>query len=152
VTVFDERARLWKIGVSAALLAALCAYHAWWAGSRDQGWRWVNEAPEARDGAPLVFPLWTVTGIDGPDRYRISKVVRDVPVIGASAELEVGATVSVVSRFDASRRVAVEELREIHRWRWAKEALGVLGFAVIAAALPFVFRVRGGRLEERWRI
>jgi hypothetical protein len=110
-------------------------------------------APVARDGAALVFPLWTVTGLDGPQRYRISKQVRDVPVVGSTAGLARGDTVSLTARFDGTGRVAREERREVHRLRRWKEGLGVLGVLAGLLAAPWFFRWdrASRRLEERWR-
>jgi hypothetical protein len=151
VNVFADPGRAWRIAAASAVLAAVCANYCVFAMNAEQGWRWCMEDPRGRDGSTLVFPLWTVTGIDGPDRYRISKVVKDIPVIGPTSGLTDGATVSIMARFDGQSRTAVEQVRELHHLRKWKEVLGVLGFVVVAIAAPFVFRVRDGRLEERWR-
>ncbi len=151
MTLFADAGRGVRLVVAAGLLAIVSAMYVDVAMNAEQGWRWCMEDPQGRDGSTLVFPLWTVTGIDGPDRYRISKVVKDIPVAGASEGLHEGATVSLVARFDGKEQRAVEELREVHHLRKWKEALGVIGFLAVGCAAPFVFRVRGGRLEERWR-
>ncbi|MFZ5480094.1 MAG: hypothetical protein ACOZNI_25235 [Myxococcota bacterium] len=139
-----------KLAVAVAALLAMGGYYAWWATSVVRGYRWCVEDPVARDGSELVFPLWTVTEV-GAGRYEISKNVKDVPIAGDPAGLEVGDTVSVVGRFRASDLAVVEEVRELHVLRRWKEGLGVLGFVVLAIATPLAFRVRDGRLEERWR-
>lgn len=150
MTLFADTGRGVRLVIAAGLLAVVSAMYVDVAMSAEQGWRWCMEDARGRDGSTLVFPLWTVTGIDGPDRYRISKVVKDIPVIGSSEGLHEGATVSLVARFDGTAHVAVEELREAHPLRTWKEALGVIGFLAAGCAAPFLFRLRGGRLEERW--
>lgn len=149
MSVWSDTHRAVKIGVAALLLAAMGGYYAWVATTQVKGWRWCLEAPAARDGFALVFPLWTVTKIVSPERYEISKAIPDIPVAGDTTELWVGATVSLSGRFDASGPVVREEVREVHHLRRWKEGLGVLGFVVVAGAAPFFFRVRGGRIEER---
>lgn len=147
----DER-RLAKVGAALLLLAAMGGYYAWFATTQVRGWRWCLEDPVARDGYDLVFPLWTVTKVVGPDRYEISKAMPDIPVLGDARALKVGDTVSVMGDFSAERRAVVETVREVHTLRRWKEGLGVLGFLVVAAMAPFFFRREGGRLvERRWR-
>jgi hypothetical protein len=142
--------------IVAAGLLGVSVRHAAWSLDQQQGWRWCLEDPVARDGSRLVLPLWTVSGIDGPDRYRISKVVKDIPVRGPSVGLAIGDTISIEATFDAATVTAVEHARELHPLRRWKEGLGVLGFVLVALAAPFAFRVartpEGRRLEERWRI
>ncbi|MDP2316448.1 MAG: hypothetical protein Q8P41_26360 [Pseudomonadota bacterium] len=147
--LFHDRGAAVRIGVALALTAALGGYYAWWALQAESGWRWAMEAPAERDGAPMVFPLWTVTGVKGPDRYEISKVVKGVPVVGPATDLAVGDTVSVLGHFDASVPAVRVEERELHVLRKYKEALGILGFVLVVVAAPFAFRIRGGRLVER---
>lgn len=130
-----------------AALAGAGAYYTWIALTIEIGYRQVTES--GRDGVELTFPLWVVTAIDGPTRYRISKVVHDVPVEGDTTPLHEGDTVSVIGRFRASDHVVVEEVREIHVLRKVKEALGVLGTVLAIAAAPFGFRLRRGGLVER---
>jgi hypothetical protein len=148
--IFSDRGRGWKIGLALALLFGVGGYYAWWAVNATIGYRWCLEDPAARDGTELVFPLWTVTKVDGPDRYEISKVVKDVPIAGDATVLKPGDTVSVDGEFEAVDLAVHERVREIHRMRKAKEALGVAGFVVMVALAPFAFRWRAGRLEERW--
>ncbi len=147
--MFTDHRRGAKMFVSLLLILALGAYYAHVAATMQSGWRWCQEDPVARDGSTLIFPLWTVTAIRGPDSYEISKVIKDIPVRGDTAPLHVGATVSLVGRFDAQAVVVREEVREIHTLRRWKELLSVAGFLLVAAAAPVFFRVGGGRIRER---
>jgi hypothetical protein len=147
--IFSDRGRWWKIGLISLLYAVLGGWYARWALAAEQGWRWAMTDPVGRNGAPMVFPLWEVTAVEGPDRYRISKVVKDVPLHGDARDLKVGDTVSVIGHFDASGPVVEVEVRELHVLRKYKEALGILGFVWVVLAAPFAFRIRGGRLTER---
>lgn len=141
----------WRPGVALALLCALGGGYAWWALTATVGFRECARDPAAHDGTALVFPLWTVTRVDGPARYEISKVIRDVPVVGDAAGLTVGATVSVMGEFRASDRAVHATRRELHALRKYKEALGVIGFVLVAIAAPLCFRVEGRCVVERWR-
>ncbi len=129
--------------------------YAYVAMTAEQGWAWCMESPQARDGSELVFPLWEVTAIDDARHYRISKIVPNVPVEGDATGLVVGATVSVEAEFEWNGGVPVARARtlEIHVLRAWKERLGILGFVVLGAALPFCFVVKreGDKrfLEER---
>lgn len=147
--IFADRGRGLKIAAGLLVCAALGAWYARWALAAEHGWRWATEDPAGRDGSPMVFPLWEVTAIDGPDRYRISKVVKDVPVHGEARDLAVGDTVSVLGTFNAEGPVIEVEVREHHVLRKYKEILGVIGFVWVVVAAPFAFRIRGGRLVER---
>jgi len=138
-----------RIAFAVALQLGVGAYYAWFAMTVAIGYRWCVEDPVARDGTVLAFPLWTVTAVTDTSHYEISKVVKDVPVSGSAADLEVGDTVSVLGRFRAADLQVVEEDVEVHTLRRAKEALGVLGFVFVVIAAPFAFRWRDGRLEER---
>lgn len=133
----------------AVALVATGVYYTWLAMTTIIGYRECKAAGVEREGQELTFPLWVVTAIDGPDRYRISKVVRDVPIEGSTGELHEGSTVSVIGRFRASDGVVVEAVREIHVLRVYKEALGILGTVIALIALPFGFRIRGGKVVER---
>jgi hypothetical protein len=94
------------------MLVATGSYYTWLAMTTIIGYRECVAAGATREGQELVFPLWVVTGIDGPDRYRISKVIRDVPVEGSTAEIEEGATVSVIGHYRAEDRVVVQSVRD----------------------------------------
>lgn len=143
----DERRPL-KIAALLAALLLLGAIHAWLSMEVVFGYRDCVADPQAADGSRLVFPLWEVTRIDGPDRYAASKVHKDVPIIGPTAELHVGATVSIEGRFRASDLAVVETRREIHHLRPWKEGLGLLGFAAAVALAPRFFGWRAGRVRE----
>ncbi len=113
------------------------------------GYRDCLEDPERWEGATLIFPLWEVSRIVGPDRFEISKVIRDVPVEGDSRDLKVGSTISIVGTFRKADVVVVEKQRELHVLRVWKERLGILGFGLVCIATPLFFRWRNGRVEER---
>lgn len=149
MTLYSDEGRLGKIVASLMVLGGLGAWYAWIAMNLESGYRWCLEDPVGRDGAALVFPLWTVSRIDGPETYAISKVVKDIPVRGSTAEIKVGDTVSLTGAFRAADRTVTQDVREVHRLRPYKEALGVLGFLVAGSAAPFFFRIRDGRLVER---
>lgn len=148
-----------RSGIASACLAVLVAtgaYYAQVAMNAEQGWRWCLDAPEARQNSLLIFPLWTVTSIEDDHHYTISKVVKDVPVDGDSAELRVGATVSVKADFDwnSGAPIARQTYLEIHYLRVWKERIGVLGFVIMALVLPWCFvwlRGERGWLAERTR-
>ncbi len=132
-------------------LLGIGAYYAQVAMTAAQGWKWCMEAPLDRQGATLLFPLWTVTGIDGPDRYRISKLVKDVPIDGSSEGMAVGSTVSVSATFDwnGGSPIGRQTDVEIHHLRVWKERLGVIGFVVLGLLLPICFRL-GSADGRRW--
>lgn len=153
--VLSDRARTKTLFAAGMALAVISGVYADWSMNQQQGWRWCLEDPHARDGSALVFPLWKVTAIDGPDQYRISKVVTGIPVRGDARALSVGDTISIIASFDASSGTAVERSRELHPLRRWKEALGVTGFLLVAAVAPLAFRLvrtpAGRFVEERWR-
>ena len=149
MTLFADRGARVRVAIAVLLLVGLGGWYARWALGAESGWRWAMQDPAARDGAAMVFPLWEVTRVVGPDRYEISKVVQGVPIAGDATDLEVGDTVSVLGTFDASVPVVRAEVRELHTLRKYKEALGILGFVFVAAWVPYTFRIRGGRVVER---
>lgn len=147
--LFSDRGAAVRIVAALVLTAALGGYYAWWALQAESGWRWAMQAPAERNGAAMVFPLWTVTAVLGPDHYEISKVVQGVPVIGPAQDLTVGDTVSVLGHFDASVPAVRADVREHHVLRKYKEALGIFGFLMVVVAAPFAFRIEGRRLVQR---
>lgn len=147
--MFSDQGRAGKILLALLLLVGLGAWHAYASMTLDFGYRDCLEAPAESDGRTLIFPLWSVTRIDGPDRYAVSKILRDVPVQGDTSELKIGTTISIKGTFRASDLALVESEREIHVLRRWKEALGVVGLLVAAALTPLLFRWRGGYLVER---
>lgn len=148
-SLFSDRGAVLRIVAALVLTMVLGGYYAWWALRAESGWRWAMQAPAERDGATMVFPLWTVTAVVSPDRYEISKVVQGVPIIGPAQDLAVGDTVSVLGRFDASVPAVRVDEREHHVLRKYKEVLGIVGFVMVLLAAPFAFRIQGRRLVER---
>lgn len=140
-----------RAGIAAACGAALLglgADYAHVAMTAEQGWRWCLESPAERQGARVLFPLWTVTKVVDAGHYEVSKVIPDVPVAGDSTLVHVGDTVSVDGVFDwnGGQPVARVTTLQLHPLRPWKEALGVLGFLVLGALLPgcFVTRTEAG--------
>jgi hypothetical protein len=147
--LFADRGAPVRLAVALALIAAMGGYYAWWAIRAEAGWRWAMEAPQERDGAPMVFPLWVVTRVIDAEHHEISKVVRDVPLVGPVGDVAVGDTLSVQGRFDASVPAVRVEVFEHHTLRKYKEALGIFGFVVMVALAPFAFRIERRRIVER---
>jgi hypothetical protein len=147
--LYSDRVALKRVATAVLLLACLGVYYAYWAARAESGWRWAMEDRAARDGATMVFPLWTVTRVVDADHYEISKVIPNVPIAGDARDLKVGDTVSIQGTFDAAVPIVRVELRELHTLRRYKEALGVFGFVAVAVWLPFAFRRVGWRLAER---
>jgi hypothetical protein len=150
IRLLSDRGRGAKLAACLGLLLLLALRYDHLARTVPVNWERCLEDPVAHDGHPLTMALWRVTRIDGPDRYAVSRVLRDVPVQGPTAGLALGQTVSVVGRFEAQGPVVVEELRRAHPWRAAKTALGALGAALALGSIPLLFRVRAGRVEARW--
>jgi len=147
--VWSDRYRALRILVGAALAIALGLTYAWQVQHAPEGWVAALAQGARADGHELRFSLWEVMRIDGPRRFEMSKVIRDVPVEADTEGLRVGDTVSVVGRYRASDQTVVAEILENHRNRRAKEVLGWLGFVLSVIAAPFGFRWREGRLWER---
>ena len=143
--MLSDRHRRWKLLALIAALIALSAWYAWHAGTIAVGYARCLAAPAAHDGEVLELSLWYVDEVQ-PDRYLISRTEQGVPVLGPTAGLSPGDTVSVVARFDAGAGVLREERREVHRLRRAKYALGVLGMALFLGYAAWQFRWRAGRL------
>lgn len=137
---------------AAACVAAIVAVGLWYSHtvlSRDTGWRQYLADPPAHDGALAVFPTHTVTAIEGPSRYTIGGVIRDIPVEGDATALQVGDRISVRGSFRAADQVVVEERHLVHRlWAW-KERLGILGLVLSVLAAPLAFTLRDGWVVER---
>ncbi len=122
-------------------LVGLCAWYAWRAGAHSIGYTRCLETPAACEGALLELSLWRVSSVE-PGLYRLTKVERDVQVMGPTEGLTPGDTVSLRARFDPERRTLVEVGRELHHHRPHKAVLGLLG------ALGFLLY---GALTMRWR-
>ena len=131
------------------LLVLLCARYGRMASQLPDGVQACLADPARHDGTPLVFPVWFVAGVDGPARYRVSRVVKDVVVEGDTRGLERGQTFTLVGRFRAQDAVVVEERREIHRLRPWKTGISLLGLLLAGIGAPLCFRWRGGFLELR---
>jgi hypothetical protein len=146
--MLSDRHRWAKLTVLATALVALCVWYAWHAQHTAVGYTRCMADPAAHDGQVLELSLWRVESVE-PHGYHLRGVERGVPVIGPSAELEVGAVVSVVGRFDADRSVLVEDWREVHHARRAKAILGALGLLATLAFAAARLRWRQGRLVLR---
>lgn len=105
--------------------------------------------PAAHDGTVQVFPVWFVSGVDGPDRYRVSRVIKDVVVQGPTDGLEQGQVITIVGRFRGSDAVVVETRREIHHLRPYKMGLSLVGMLLAFVAAPAHFAWRGRYLRLR---
>ncbi|MFT5686486.1 MAG: hypothetical protein ACI8RZ_007442 [Myxococcota bacterium] len=147
--MFSDRYRWLKLAAAVLLLAVLAARYTHYANNLPFGWRVCITEPAEHDGKTLVFPIYTVAGIDGPDRYRISKVIQDIPVQGDTEGLTEGMTVSLRATFRGQDGVAVQTERHHHRLRVHKKVLGILGLLGALIAAPLVFVWRDGGLVER---
>lgn len=117
--------------------------------SAPEGIRACLEAPAAHDGQRVVLPVWFVSQVDGPRRYRVSRVLKGVPVEGDTRGLEPGQVITLVGDFRASDQTVVELRREIHHRRAHKQALSLVGLLLAMGAAPWVFTVRAGYLRLR---
>ena len=147
--MFSDRLRWLKLVVALGLILVLAARYNHYANNLPFGWRVCLADPAASDGKTLVFPIYTVAGIDGPQRYRISKVIEDIPVQGSTDGLSAGMTVSIRATFRGEDQVAVQTERHHHRWRFHKKALGILGLLGALIAAPLAFSIRDGGLASR---
>lgn len=147
--LWSDGVRLRNAALALTLLVALGGWYARLALSLEIGWRQYTTDPDRYDGHPLTFPLWVVTEITDAEHYRISKVVKDVPVEGPSESLHVGDTVSVRGTFSKSKWVVVQDVIEIHTLRKWKEALGGAGLLAWLIAMPFLFTWGRSHLRER---
>ena len=147
--MFSDHWREGKLVLGVIAMVSLGLVYAQQSRDLPVGWRRCIAAPDIHDGRRLVFSLYKVTAVTGPERFEISKVVSDVPVEGDSTGLAVGMTVSVVGAFEADGPSVRLEQLEVHRLRWAKRMLSLLGLLGVLCAAPLVFRFRNGRLEER---
>jgi hypothetical protein len=148
--IFDDRARGAKWAAGWLTLALLGGWYAKLAMGLEIGWRQCISDPVRWDGQELVFPLWVVTAVDDGDHYKISKVVRDVPIEGPTTALTVGDTVSVIGHFSRQKTVVEQSVIEVHRLRKYKEGIGVAGLVGALIGVPLCFRRRNGRWEERF--
>lgn len=146
--MLSDRHRLMKILLLCAALVGLCSWYSWQARRHDVGFGLCMTDPAANDGRVVELSLWLVEEVQA-DRYLISGLERGVPVLGPTAGLEPGATISVVASFDAERALLVEQWREVHHARSHKAALGLLGLLGFAVYAGMSFRFRDARLVLR---
>ena len=147
--MFSDRLRWVKLAAAVLLIVFLGARYANYANNLPFGWRVYVAEPEEHDGKSLVFPIYTVSAVDGPDRYRISKVIQDIPVEGSTAGLSPGMTVSIRATFRGQDSVAVQTERHHHRLRLHKKLLGIAGLLGALVAAPLAFVVGRGGITER---
>jgi hypothetical protein len=146
--MLSDRHRTCKLLALSAALVALCAWYAWHASTIAVGYDRCMADPAAHDGEVLELSLWYIDEVLA-DRYLISRTERGVPVLGPTAGLAPGQTVSVVARFDAGARALVELRREVHHLRRAKYALGIAGMLLFLGYAAWQFRWQAGRLALR---
>ncbi len=144
-----DRLRWPLVLLSLLVIAGLGAAYTSMAMALPDGVRACLADPAAHDGAELVFPVYFVDGVDGPQRYRISRVVKDIVVEGDSAGLERGQSITVVGRFRAADSVVVETRHEVHHLRPWKKRLSLLALVLAGVLAPRVFSLRGGYLRLR---
>ena len=147
--VFSDRLRWLKLLIAVGILIGFAAKYNHYANNLPFGWRVCVADPVTHDGRGLVFPIYTVTAIDGPERYRISKVIQDIPVQGSTEGLAEGMTVSLRATFRGADSVAVQTERHHHRWRIHKKILGIIVLVGALIAAPRLFVWRNGGLAER---
>lgn len=113
------------------------------------GWIEACTADKAScDGRRVFLALSEVVAIDG-DGFVIRKVTNEHRVTGDPAGLELGETVSVIARFDASDDSLTQTWRESHPWREEKVVLGLVGLAMALGFAVYGVRWRDGFLVSR---
>jgi hypothetical protein len=146
--VLSDHLRIPKILLLGAALVALCGWYSWQARNHTVGFARCMTEPATYDGQTIEIALWRVEDV-GEGIYHIRGLERGVPVLGPTAGLTPGATVSVVGRFDAESEALVELSRELHHARRTKALLGLLGLLGFAIYAGLHFRWRGRRLVLR---
>jgi len=147
--MFSDRWRWAKLLLVIGSLAALGWVYTDFALHRPVGYRMALASPVLHDGAPLRFPLWRVSAVDGPGRFSISRTLRDVPILGPTEGLTSGDTVSIVGRFRAEDGVVLADEVHRHGLRPAKEALSLLALLWAFLMVPRCFGWRDGRVVRR---
>ena len=147
--MLSDRHRWLKLSAALLLLVLLAVRYTHYADHLPFGWRVCVSDPGAHDGKALVFPIYTVTSVDGPDRYAISKVIQDIPVEGDTEGLAEGMTVSIRATFRGQDRVAVQTERHHHTLRTHKKALGIVALLAGLIGAPMAFTWRDGGIVER---
>ncbi len=144
-----DRQRVIVIGLCLLLLAWLGVSATDYAENREVGIRAALQDPAAYDGQEVLLMMWTVGSVQGPRRWTADKYHHQVAVIGDSAGLSPGDTVTARGVFRAQGPTVEAAWQQLHRWRQAKLGLGILGTVLALVGLPLGFRLRGGRLVER---
>ncbi|MCB9777616.1 MAG: hypothetical protein H6742_03545 [Alphaproteobacteria bacterium] len=118
--------------------------------NRDAGIRAALRDPVGYEGSEVLLMMWWVVSVEGPDHFTATRWNVETAVEGPSEGLEPGDVVSVSGTVhDGGAYVRATEVQH-HRWRTAKEALGVVGLLGALVAFPLAFRRRDGWLEERF--
>ncbi|NOY26131.1 MAG: hypothetical protein GXP62_09695 [Oligoflexia bacterium] len=107
--------------------------------------------PIGHDGTRVVFPVWFVAGVDGPDRYRVSRVIKDVVVVGDSTGLARGQEITLVGHFRGRDSVVIEDHHHVHTLRPYKKGLSLVGLLLAVFLAPRVLRWRDGSFHLRDR-
>jgi len=126
-------------------LGQLAAVHAT---TRPQGIRAAQADPVAFDGQGLMMLLWQVTATNDAG-FEVAHEGHRVQVISAAPAPPPGSQVTVEGRFRARDGAVLAERVTVHRWRRAKQLIGLAGTILAVLVLPLGFRVEGGELVER---
>jgi hypothetical protein len=140
--LFSTRFKRIGLTVSLALLVWLGLRYAAFATNVERGYRWCVEQPQQCDGERLLLPLWDVVDVS-TEGYALYKTAGPVPVVGDSAGVEVGDTISLEGTFRAEDLSVIEVSRQVHHLRKFKKALSGLGLICV-----LVIVVRVWKLEE----
>jgi exonuclease III len=141
--IFRDRWRPLLAAAAAGWLLFMGNRYAHFASEAQPGYEGCVAAPASCEGHDIYMALWTVTEV-GEGGYTVRKVSGPVPVVGPSEALVVGDRVSVVGTYDPEGQQVIELQREVHRWRWLKELLSVVGLLAVAVMIPLVYTWRGG--------
>jgi len=147
--MFTDRWRRTKLLLTAGSILVLGWVYTDYSLHKPMGYRVALASPEDHDGAAVTFPLWRVSSLKGPDRYTISRTLRDVPVAGPSEGLSVGDTVSVIGHFRASDSVVEATECHVHTLRPVKEGLSLLALLAGLLLIPRAFAWQDGRVVLR---
>jgi hypothetical protein len=147
--VISDRYRSAVGAVALFLLIAGSAYWTWRMENRPEGYWAALEAPAAWDGREVTLSLFAVESIDDDGHYVLRKSDRRALVEGQTADLRVGDELYVKGAFRASDGRIVETWRVVAEDRPGKWKLAAAALLFLAAALPWWFTVREGRLALR---
>jgi len=146
--MLSDRHRGLKIALLLGLLAWLSGAYGEGAVASLYGYWKAMANPVASDGRSIFLSIVRVEAVYD-DHYVVTKVERQVPVIGDPTGLAPGDTVSVRGHFSAERQAVVEDVREVHHLRFLKRIESALGALLSVVYLGWVFRVRDGRVVVR---